>query len=274
MTDKEQFAQLMKALEPWLPQIVVIGGWAHRLYRFHPLSQKLDFPPLTTLDTDIAVPPQLPVADRDMRDRLIASGFTEEFMGEHQPPATHYRLGNTAGGFYAEFLTPLAGGNEDRHGRSTATVRIAGVTLQKLRYLELLLKSPWEVVLEPEGGFPLEPAMAVHVPNASSYLAQKVLIHKKRERREQSKNFMYIHDTIQTFGPSLERLRYEWEKNVKPHLHSKAAAEVAHGAEVLFREVTDVTREAAIQARAAGRNISPEEIQAVCYAGLQQVFTP
>ena len=70
----------------------------------------------------------------------------------------------------------------------------------------------------------------------------------------------------------MERLRYEWESNVKPRLHSKAAAIVARGAEVLFREVTDVTREAAIEARATGRSISAEEIQAVCYAGLQQVF--
>jgi len=36
MNDNEQFAQLIKALEPWLPQIVVIGGWAHRLYRHTP----------------------------------------------------------------------------------------------------------------------------------------------------------------------------------------------------------------------------------------------
>jgi hypothetical protein len=31
--DMEGFARLIEALHPWLDQVVVIGGWAHRLYR-------------------------------------------------------------------------------------------------------------------------------------------------------------------------------------------------------------------------------------------------
>jgi hypothetical protein len=40
--DMENFAPLIEALHPWLDQVVVIGGWAHRLYRLHPLAQRLD----------------------------------------------------------------------------------------------------------------------------------------------------------------------------------------------------------------------------------------
>jgi hypothetical protein len=36
-SDVEYFARLVDALEPWLDQVVIIGGWAHRLYRLHPL---------------------------------------------------------------------------------------------------------------------------------------------------------------------------------------------------------------------------------------------
>jgi hypothetical protein len=36
--DAKDFARLIEALHPWLNQIVVIGGWAHRLYRLHPLA--------------------------------------------------------------------------------------------------------------------------------------------------------------------------------------------------------------------------------------------
>jgi hypothetical protein len=32
-TDIEDFARLIEALHPWLDQVVVIGGWAQRLYR-------------------------------------------------------------------------------------------------------------------------------------------------------------------------------------------------------------------------------------------------
>ena len=36
MEDFEAFARLVTALRPWLGQLVVVGGWAHRLHRFHP----------------------------------------------------------------------------------------------------------------------------------------------------------------------------------------------------------------------------------------------
>jgi hypothetical protein len=32
------FARLIDSLSPWLDQVVIIGGWAPRLYRFHPLG--------------------------------------------------------------------------------------------------------------------------------------------------------------------------------------------------------------------------------------------
>lgn len=47
----EPFARLVQALEPWLEQVVIIGGWAHRLYRLDARAQPLTYPPLTTLDS-------------------------------------------------------------------------------------------------------------------------------------------------------------------------------------------------------------------------------
>lgn len=93
-SENEQFGRLIQALEPWLTQVAIIGGWAHRLYRLHPSARHVEYSPLTTLDTDIAVPPRLKVIDSDLRERLIASGFEEERLGDDQPPATHYRLGD------------------------------------------------------------------------------------------------------------------------------------------------------------------------------------
>ena len=52
----EPFARLIAALEPWLQQIVIVGGRAHQLYRLHPHAQHPDYPPLSTLDTDVALP--------------------------------------------------------------------------------------------------------------------------------------------------------------------------------------------------------------------------
>lgn len=109
LTDEQAFSKLLVAIEPWLDQVVIVGGCAHRLYRLHPDAQGVGYPPLATLDTDIAMPEKLPVRQTDLRQRLLASGFREEFLGDDQPLATHYHLGEEGAGFYAEFLAPLTG---------------------------------------------------------------------------------------------------------------------------------------------------------------------
>jgi hypothetical protein len=96
----EPFARLVQALEPWLEQVVIIGGWAHRLYRLDARAQPLTYPPLTTLDSDVAVPAKIDAKEANIRERLLAAGFEEEFVGEDRPLATHYHLG-AQGGFYA-----------------------------------------------------------------------------------------------------------------------------------------------------------------------------
>jgi hypothetical protein len=34
--DLESFKQLVGAIEPWLTKVVIVGGWAHYLYRAAP----------------------------------------------------------------------------------------------------------------------------------------------------------------------------------------------------------------------------------------------
>jgi len=50
----EAFSKLIEALEPWLVEVVLVGGWANRLYRLDSRARKLDYVPLTTLDGDVA----------------------------------------------------------------------------------------------------------------------------------------------------------------------------------------------------------------------------
>ena len=108
--DDEKFAQLVDALGPYLDSVVIVGGWAHRLFRSHPLAQALSYTPLMTRDADVALPAGIAVDKENLRDRLLSHGFHEEFLGDDRPPVTHYQLGDTDAGFYAEFLTPLIGG--------------------------------------------------------------------------------------------------------------------------------------------------------------------
>jgi hypothetical protein len=239
VTEGDHFARLIEALDPWLGQVVIIGGWAHRLYRLHPMAQQLDYEPLGTLDTDVAVPSTLPATGEELRARLLAREFREELLGDMQPPAAHYRVQSGDESFYAEFLTPLQGSEINRGGRRDVTTRVSGVSAQKLRHLELLLQHPWEVLIAPHLGYPTSEGRRILVPNATAFLAQKILIHDRRNPDERAKDILYIHDTIETFGSDLAALRELWEGSLRPSLHSRAARRILHSHPCKTRLVID-----------------------------------
>jgi hypothetical protein len=268
--ENDDFVRLIAALEPWLGQVVIIGGWAHRLCRLHPRARQLDYTPIMTLDADIAVPRQPDVKHPDLRECLLANGFREELMGEDQPPATHYRLADSETGFYAEFLTPLAGSEYTRGGKRNATINTAGAVSQKLRHIEILLNAAWKVGLGESNGFAFPQPCIVNVANPAAFLAHKLLIHTKRSHARFHKDVLYIHDTLQTFGAYLPELHRNWVSEVRPLLHPKSVRIVESAAGRLFGEVNDAVRRAA---RIAGtRGLSPETVLEVCNVGLKQVF--
>jgi hypothetical protein len=263
------FSRLIAALDPWLNQIVIVGGWAHRLYHLHPSAEKLDFAPLMTLDADIALPSTLPAQTPTIREALVMNGFEEEFRGDDMPPATLYHLGDSDSGFYAEFLTPLTGSEYPKFGRRKATAQVAGVNSQRLRFIDLLLYDPWTVQLQAEE-FELAEAKAVRIANPVGFLAQKLLIHQRRSGEDQAKDILYIHDTLQVFGTRLDALRDEWTGRIRPCLHPRAARRVETAHQWLFGRMTDIIREAA--PIAADRRLSPEALRESCQFGLLQIM--
>jgi len=274
--DPDSFSRLAAALAPWLDQVVIVGGWAHQLYRLHPKAQQLDYPPLMTLDADVAVPATLPAGEKNIRERLVSHGFTEEFLGDHHPPATHYHLGgesapeanrqhNRSSGFYAEFLTPLIGSENDRKHKRKATKEIAGIASQQLRHIEILLYRPWSIDLESEGSL-----ARIQIANPVSFLAQKVLIHRKRGRDDRAKDILYMHDTLEVFGARLKELQELWRNVAAAQLTPRAESKVSKASQFLFGNLTDDIRRAA--AISAERAISPERLRQACRYGLNQVF--
>jgi hypothetical protein len=264
--DRAGFGRLITALEPWLEQVVIVGGWAHRLYHLHPSAQALEFEPLMTFDADVALSGRVPRQQPTIRDLLVAAGFHEDFRGDDKPPATHYRLRDHASGFYAEFLTPLTGGELTREGKRKATAHVAGVNSQQLRFIDLLIEDPWQVSLE-AGAFGLAGTKAVQVANPAAFVAQKLLIHKKRDAADRAKDILYMHDTLQVFGSQLDQLHREWTERIRPRLSAKDAKVVSTAADWLFGEVTDTIRDAA--EIAGDREMSPYQVQEGCRYGLQ-----
>jgi hypothetical protein len=265
----EAFSKFIVALEPWLGKVVLVGGWAHRLYRLDPRARKLDYLPLTTLDGDVAVPTKLKKEGATVRKRLLEAGFEEEFIGEDRPPATHYHYGK-GGGFYAEFLAPLEGNEYDRNGKRKAKKEVSGVPSQLLRYIDILLLSPWKVELGKENGYGMSPKRTVQIANPASFLAQKILIHERRDYKVKAKDLLYMHDTIEVFSENLDELQELFRSDVAPKLHPRRVVELEGAAYRLFGKVKDTIREAALMA--VGRKLSPERLAETAQAGLKELF--
>jgi len=266
--DSEAFARLLTALRPWLGQLVVVGGWAHRLHRVHPRANPPGHLPLRTRDTDLAFSPDEALAG-DVRTALTDAGFTEELFGDDSPPAMHYRLGEEDAGFYAEFLTPLFG-SEMKRGKSDATLSKAGITAQKLRYLDLLLVRPWTVRVGPGKEVPFASDVELFVPNPTSFIVQKLLIHSDRPPRKKAQDILYIHDTLELFGGSLGELRRLWVEELRPGMVAKTARRAETTGQELFAEVTDAIREAT--RIPADRRLTPENVQRACEYGLAEIL--
>ena len=74
-SDVEKFSRLVEALEPWLGQIIFVGGWAHRLHRERPEAASVTHEPLTTDDADAALSAETLRRSENVRTRLLEFGL-------------------------------------------------------------------------------------------------------------------------------------------------------------------------------------------------------
>src|SRR5438270_12671177 len=88
----EAFSKFIGALEPWLGEVVLIGGCDHRLYRHHPLARRLAYLPLIRLDGDVAVPPKLKGRKLSVRKRLLDAGGQSSPTNSSTKPASNKRF--------------------------------------------------------------------------------------------------------------------------------------------------------------------------------------
>jgi hypothetical protein len=266
--DWAAFGRLLEALEPWLEHLVIVGGWAHRLYWLHDNVQPPDFKPLTTLDADVAIPANPPVREGEIRQRLLAAGFEEQRLGDSGGMVVHYPLVRHPGAFYAEFITSRTGGAHKRDGSRKQPEFVGGVAAQPLAHVDLLLESPWQVDLDDPGLIPWRGTVRIAGP--VRFLAQKLLILRGRSPNDRAKDILYIHDTLQVFGRRLEQLREEWKESVAPSLLPAHRKKIQEAAERHFGVLTDAIRQAKDVARR--EDLTAEDLRAGCERGLRDLF--
>lgn len=267
MSEELAFARLVGGLSPWLDRLVFVGGWAFRLYRLHPVARVPAYQAVRTLDADVAFAENERI-EGSIRERLQIAGFRESLSGNHRPPVARYTLDDDTSGFYAEFLTPLSGSGRRRTGETMATLGKAGVTAQRLRHLELLLLAPWEVLLGRD--WDAAAGVAVRVPNPVSFLVQRLLIHDQRLPDKKAQDILYVHDTLELFGSSMEHLAGVWRDSVRPALHERQRRRLALAVESIFGRLDDRIRDAA--AIPTDRRLDPRRMQWLCRLALGRLL--
>ncbi|MGH7408288.1 MAG: GSU2403 family nucleotidyltransferase fold protein [Candidatus Methylomirabilales bacterium] len=210
---------VLRAIVPYLDSLVLVGGFAVRLYRFHPRAAPTGIVPLVTFDADFVAPPELEIkAGRRLSDLVADADLEPNFFGDCKPPVMKFfpkegetpRQGTAQDQYYVEFLTPLIGGGTDRAGNVVGTREIQkGVTAQRLRYLDLLTVNPWQIPLArlPGMGAKLGDGNFVKVPDPGLFIVQKILISRETGRQEERpKDMAYIYEVLALFRGELRQL--------------------------------------------------------------------
>ncbi|MFI5340678.1 MAG: GSU2403 family nucleotidyltransferase fold protein [Candidatus Methylomirabilales bacterium] len=206
---------VLRAFEPYLDSLVLVGGFAVRLYEQHPRATPAATQILRTFDADLATPARLPVRGRPLAALAAAAGLQPDFRGDRIPPVMRFVFAppsDTAEGeeeYSVEFLTPLTGPPVDRAGRVPVTSDVqTGVTAQRLRYLDLLLEMPWRVWL---AGLEADrEPMAVQVPHPGYFMVHKLLIAGERTREDRrAKDLAYLYQVASLFRRELPALAGE-----------------------------------------------------------------
>ncbi|CAD6560916.1 hypothetical protein LMG28727_07272 [Paraburkholderia kirstenboschensis] len=158
-----------------------------------------------------------------------------------------------------------------RDGQADATLRKAGISAQKLRKIEPLMLSPWEVTIPKGVGGADEDIPGLKVPNPVTFIAQKILIRDVRKRKgKASQDILYIHDTVQIFGDEVGSLAALWSDDLAAKLSLEERAAVIDGVDRIFSRVADDLRDAALIPQ--GRGLNPDEMRDVCEMVLKEIF--
>lgn len=258
----EELRSVVGALGPYLEELVLVGGWAHRMFRLHPWARERDFEPLTTRDFDFAIPPTARVQPAGPISSLLEqAGYKPQHKSIHtRPPLMRYQKA----GLQVEFVADLSGGRTNRE-EDAAVVEVAGVTAEQLRFVYPLQLRPWS---------PVDPALSrLRVANPVAYLFQKLLVNARRADRDKAAgDILYVSDTADLFGDHFPDLSREWKDGLEPQLHSKHISMFRKAAKALASP-GEVHRRAAEIAATIGRPRSAEVLAQTVEIVLGSVFS-
>lgn len=206
-------ADAAEALQPYLDEIVCVGGCANALYRFHDLSSEVRWGYLGTKDIDAAVPQKLALRDRPaIRELMDNIGLKERVCGSEEDAVIKYGPDERNSAVDLEFLCDLAGLPTEDQRRAAVSVQ-GGLIAQPLRYLGMALQHTWRVDLGRIPDFERLQGIRIQVPNPAAYVMSKILIRgEERPTASKQKDCFYIYEVSSVFRDALERIHEEYDR--------------------------------------------------------------
>jgi len=180
----ELLIETVRPLRPYLPHLVLCGGWTLFVYRHWIEGEGPD--PMRTFDMDIVSPNPLPEATKPLAQCLHEAGYRSDAFGlDLNPPAQRFVHEQYS---EIEFITPIVG------NVTPPTVEVQkDLVAQSLRYVELLLHDPLAIQLAPSD-------LQLRVAAPATFFMQKALSALRRARQEdKAKDLAYLFEFLHNY---------------------------------------------------------------------------
>ena len=215
ITEIKFLYRILSIIEPYLQDLILVGGFASLLYSVHEEADNDDNPLLITYDVDLASEGKVTIkGEKSIHESLEEEGFKCELVGKFEEPILkYYPTEKTDSEYYVEFLAPLLGSETKRNGKPDLIQKIQkDLSAQKLRYLDLLLHNTWAVHSSNLSALEDYPDLTIKLPHPCMYIMQKTLTLSKRQPMDRNKDYAYIYQTLTYFRKNLKSLAHEYEK--------------------------------------------------------------
>ena len=183
----------LAVLRPYLPQIVIGGGWAPFLY-YRYLAKNRELTPVLTRDIDFMVGHQVPIVGSQTIDEILTkeAKLTTAFKNLDNPAVIHYEGTIEGVEVEIEFLTDQTGSQEER-----VLVVQKGLHAVALRYISIIVENILQLEIEDAESAQGDCPLIVQVPKPAAYIFQKGLsFPARRDKQKASKDLYYVFDIL------------------------------------------------------------------------------
>lgn len=258
--DPNDVLDLLRAIAPFPPNTIVIGGCALPIFRFA-LRQSLDV--VHTRDLDLAANldreidgfdewtarlARLPGYRKEMRGRLDSPGTASSILEPEDPKSPRIEL-------LARPLVPFKG-----HTRSKAPLPkwTAGIQPQRIDGISLLFEAPWRVDLDDEITIPVANPLAIVLQKASLKRGRRSIDPSVDKARS---DIASIFDIARMFVNHADRLDGLWIE-ISGSRKNAARKGLRRCRDELFDARSTAVRAAEEDFRARGHSTSPRDLVA------------